>query len=170
MTLLDVILIVLLAGFVWYGFFFGFFKALGGLIGVLVATLVAGWLFVPIGNILSPLFMGNIQAAQMVIFIVIFIVVTRLVGFVFYLLDRTFNFLKYVPFLKSINSILGGIVGFVEGAFLLGGIIYISERFSPWEFINEAIAVSSVAKYLTYVFDWISWLLPQAVQQIQVYV
>jgi len=169
MTLLDVILIVLLAGFVWYGFFFGFFKALGGLIGVLAGTLVAGWLFMPIGEIISPLFWGNASAAQMITFVIVFILVTRIVGFVFYLLDRAFNFIKYVPFLKSINGLLGGIAGFIEGAFLIGGIIYIAERFSPWELINGAIAGLIIAEYLTYVFDLISWLLPQAVQQVQVY-
>lgn len=167
MTLFDVILIVLLAGFVFYGLFFGLIQTLGGLFGVLAGTLVAGWLHSPIGEAIAPLFWGNAMLAKIIAFIVIFILVNRLAGFVFYLLDKAFKILRIIPFLKSINSILGGIVGFIEGAFLLGGILYIAARYPVIDWLNNAMVGSDIARYLTIVFKLIAPLLPEAVRQIQ---
>jgi len=167
MSLFDVILIVIMAGFIFYGLFFGLIHTLGGLIGVLAGTIVAGWLFNPIGEAVAPIFWGNVALSKVIVFVVLFLLVNRLAGFVFYLIDRVFQFLKIIPFLKSFNAILGGILGFIEGAFLLGGILYIAARYPVFEWFNEMMVGSEVARYLVIVFKLIAPLLPEAVRQLQ---
>lgn len=167
MSLFDVILIVIMAGFIFYGLFFGLIHTLGGLIGVFTGTIVAGWLFNPIGEAVAPIFWGNVALSKVIVFIVLFLLVNRLAGFVFYLIDRVFQFLKIIPFLKSFNAILGGVLGFIEGAFLLGGILYIAARYPVFEWFNEMMVNSDVARYLVLMFKLISPLLPEAVRQLQ---
>jgi uncharacterized membrane protein required for colicin V production len=167
MTLFDIILIVLLGGFILYGLFFGLIHAAGGLVGVFAGVLLATRFFEPLGELAAPIFWGNENLAKIICFVILFILINRVVGFIFYLLGRAFDFLKIIPFLKSINSILGGILGFVEGAFLLGGILYVAARYPVIEFINKGMVDSSVARYLVVIFDYISPLLPQALRQLQ---
>jgi len=167
MTLFDVILIVLLAGFIFYGLFFGLIQTLGGLIGVFAGTVVAGWLFNPLGELVAPIFWGNVTLSKVIVFIVLFILANRIAGFIFYIIDRVFKFLKIIPFLKSINAVLGGILGFIEGAFLLGGILFIAARYPVFEWFNNMMIGSDVARYLTIIFNLISPLLPEAVRHLQ---
>jgi len=167
MTLFDIILIVIIAGFIFYGLFFGLVHALGGLTGVFAGTIVAGWLFEAIGEFITPIFWGNEMLAKIVAFIIIFIIINRLFGLAFWLVDKVINFLKVIPFLKSINGILGGIFGFLEGVFLLGGILYIASRYPVWEWLNNAMIDSDVARYLVSIFDIIAPLLPEAVRMLQ---
>lgn len=167
MTLFDIILIVIIAGFIFYGIFFGLIHALGGLVGVFAGTIVAGWLFNPIGELIAPIFWGNEMLAKVIAFIILFILVNRLFGLIFWMIDRVVGFLKIIPFLKSINSILGGLFGFLEGAFLLGGILYVASRYPIWDWMNNAMASSDVARYLVSVFNIIAPLLPEAVRVLQ---
>lgn len=167
MTLFDVILIVLLCGFIFYGLFFGLVQTLGGLIGVFFGAIIASRFFVPVAEFAVPIFGGNLMLSKFVCFLVIFIIVNRGVGLIFYIVDRIFDFVKIVPFVKSINRILGAILGFFEGAFLLGGILYIAARFPFWEVLNNAMVNSSVTKYLVAMFKLISFLIPEAIRQLE---
>jgi uncharacterized membrane protein required for colicin V production len=167
MTLLDVILLIMLFGFVFYGLFFGLVQTLGGLVGVFAGAIIASRLFEQVGQWLKPLFWGNAALSKIICFIILFILINRLAGLVFHIVDRIFGFLKIIPFLKSINSILGGLIGFLEGAFLLGGIIYIAARYPVFDWLSDALAQSVAARYLSLVFNLISPLLPMAVRQIQ---
>lgn len=167
MTLFDIILIVIIAGFIFYGLFFGLVHALGGLMGVFAGTIVAGWLFNTIGELIAPIFWGNEMLAKVIAFIIIFVLVNRLFGLIFWMVDKVVQFLKVIPFLKSINGILGGIFGFLEGVFLVGGILYIASRYPIWEWLNNAMIESDVARYLVSIFDFIAPLLPKAVRMLQ---
>ncbi|MDD4995455.1 MAG: CvpA family protein [Patescibacteria group bacterium] len=167
MTLFDVILIVCLAGFVFYGLFFGIVQTLGGLFGVFAGALIASRIYEPIAGLFEPFFWGNENMSKVVCFIIIFILINRLVGLLFHILDKIFGFLKIIPFMKSISSLLGGLVGFIEGAFLLGGILYVASRYPIIDWLNQWMVDSSIAHYLVMIFNLISPLLPEAVRQIQ---
>lgn len=170
MTLFDIILIVLIFGFVFYGLFFGLIHALGGLIGVFIGTIVAGRLFEPLAEWVAPVFHHNMALSKVLCFIFLFIIINRAVGLLFFIFDRIFKFLQIIPFLKTINRLLGAVLGFLEGTFLIGGILYIAIRFPFWEWLNETMIDSVVARYLIYIFGLISPLLPEAIRQLKEFV
>lgn len=167
MILLDIILIVLLGGFILYGLFFGLIHALGGLVGVFAGVIIATRFFETLGEFAAPLFWGNETLSKVICFIVLFILINRGVGLIFYIIGRVFDFLKIIPFLKSINSLLGAVIGFIEGAFFLGGILYIAARFPFWEWLSNSMVDSVVAKYLLMVFKLITPLIPKALRELQ---
>jgi len=170
MTLFDFILVVILFGFVWSGFWFGMIHSAGALIGTIIGAWLAGQFYsllvLPIESILG------VQGGwvSVLAFLIIFVVINRLVGFGFYVLDRTVRFLQVIPFLKTINRLAGALLGLVEGALVLGVTLYFAERVDlPLLFAN-AVAHSSVAARLIGFASILIPLLPDIIKSVQPYI
>lgn len=150
MLLVDVILILALLGFAGAGSKDGFIHTLGRLIGAILGFIAAKAWYGDLGNIFS--FFGPSGWVKLIVFLIIFIVVTRLVGFVFKLIDGAFRILSFLPFLKSINSLLGGLLGLAEGFVILGGAIYLLTTYPLVPSLAQWLAVSSVAHWISTIF------------------
>ncbi len=150
MHTIDLILIFVLLGFFGSGLKDGFIHSFGRLIGAIFGFLaakawsvpVAAWLgvFVPLGW------------ARLIAFVLIFALITRLSGFGFKLVDGVFNVLSVLPFLKSINRFLGGVLGLIEGVLLVGGTIYLVVTFKLVPSLLTWINLSRVAPWIQKVF------------------
>ena len=68
----------------------------------------------------DELFFGYDNIGRMIVFMLLFTLVNRLVGFGFSILDKTFNIISIIPFLKSINRIGGAILGLLMGTLVVG--------------------------------------------------
>ncbi len=134
MSIIDVIFLIILASFVFYGLFFGLIRTLGSLIGLVVGLWLTLIFYLTVFGWAKNLFFGHELAGKIIIFIVVFTLINRLIGFVFALLDRTFDLISVIPFLKTINRLAGAVLGFVEGGLALGLILlFISQTsFSGW--------------------------------------
>src|SRR3989339_1763645 len=97
----DIILLIILGGFVLYGLWFGLIQTLGGLVGVIVGSLLASRMYIPIAAWITDIFGVGENLSKVIAFIIIFVIIQRLVGFIFYLVDRIFKFISIIPFLKS---------------------------------------------------------------------
>ena len=90
MILFDLILLLILGGFVAYGLWFGLIHTLGSLLGMVVGVFLAsryyelgaGWLM----NITG---WGD-NFSKVLIFIIAFFIINRLVGFCFWIVDVCF--------------------------------------------------------------------------------
>jgi len=125
MSLFDLILFIILFGFVWFGFWYGLIHSLGGIISLLLGTIFASRLCESLGRLITPLLAGHQNLAVIISFILIFGLVRLIVSFIFKILDRFFH----LPVLGLMNKIFGGIFGFLEGALFLGLILYFSTKF-----------------------------------------
>jgi uncharacterized membrane protein required for colicin V production len=123
MSIFDIILLVILAGFIFYGLFFGLIRTLGSLVGVAVGLWLTFVFYLSVFDWLKNLFLGHETLGKIITFIVLFTLINRLIGFIFAILDRTFDLLSIIPFLKTINRLAGAILGFVEGGLILGLIL-----------------------------------------------
>ena len=150
MLLTNIIVVLLLIGFVGAGMKDGFIQTLGRLVGAVIGFIAARLWFVSVSAIIAP-FMPS-GWARLVAFIVIFIVITRLVGFAFKLVDGMYKILSFLPFLKSINSLLGALLGLLEGFILLGGAIYLIVTFKLVPSLTALLTASSVAMWVETVF------------------
>lgn len=165
MPTFDLILLIILGGFVLYGFWFGLIHTLGGLVGVIVASIVSTRLYVPIADWAHAIFGGNENVVKIVIFIILFILITRIVGFLFFIVDRIFRFISVIPFLKSINRLAGMVLGFIEGVFLVGGILFVVAVFPVGPRVESMIQHSGVARYLVGTYRVIVPLLPAQLRE-----
>jgi uncharacterized membrane protein required for colicin V production len=146
----NIILVILILGFIGTGAKDGFVHTAGRLIGAVIGIIVAKAYYSSIASFFT-LFLP-ISWASVLSFLLIFVLITRLVGFAFKLVDGAFHILSFLPFLKSINSLLGGILGFIEGLLIVGGAVYLIIKFSPAASLVLWLKASSVALWVQGVF------------------
>ncbi len=163
MALLDIILIVILIMFVSFGFWFGLVHSLGALVGVVAGAFFAGRSFEPLAQWIHSMVGGSINLERVIIFIIIFTIINRLVGFLFWIIERAFKLLTMLPFLKTIDRLLGAVFAFLEGAFVLGLTISVALHFKIPLF-EAAVSNSGLAKTLVGISRFLEPLLPAALR------
>lgn len=163
MPIFDIILIIIIAGFVFYGLFFGLIRTLGSLLGAVIGLWLTFIFYLTAYDWIKNIFFGHELSGKIVTFIILFIIINRLIGFIFAILDRTFDLLSVIPFLKTINRLAGAILGFIEGGLVLGLILlYISQSsFSDW------LTHSQVAPFLIQFTQIVLPLLPGLLNKIK---
>lgn len=122
-SIIDLILIIFLFGFIFYGFFFGFVRTIGSLAGIAIGFWAASHFYLKVFLWVKELFFGYDSTGKVIIFLLLFTIVNRLIVLLFSLLNRAFNLISIIPFLKSINRLLGAALGLIVGAAILGIII-----------------------------------------------
>ncbi len=149
MGLIDIILIIILASFVLFGFWFGVIHTLGALVGTIAGAYIAGHYFSFVAVYLQGIIGGNLSVIKVVVFILLFVIVNRLVGLVFYAAERVLNVLSVIPFLKTINHLAGAVLGLAEGALVIGLTLHIAGvvPLASW-FVARVLEPSAVARYL----------------------
>ncbi len=167
MTTFDLILLLILGGFVAYGLWFGLIHSLGALVGTIAGAFFAARWYDDFASWLGFLFGGRENLAKVVCFLFLFIIINRLIGFGFWLADKIFSILTIIPFLKTINRLLGAAFGFIEGVLVLGLTLYVALRFPLGEWFTESLANSKVAHYLITVANILKPLLPEILKQIK---
>ena len=167
MTIFDFILILIIFGFIYFGFWFGLVHTLGALFGVIVGTFIASHVFEPFSDIFSFFFGGNLNITRVVIFVIIFVFFNRLVGFLFYGLEKTFDIMARLPYLRSINRLGGMVFGFIEGSLVLGMILFVSSRY-PWsEFVEMSLLESALSPVFIGVAHVLVPLVPEVLRKLQ---
>lgn len=168
MFIFDIILVIILAGFVFYGFFFGFIRVVGMLSGVVAGTWVAIRYYNYLFNLISNWWPGNPQIGKAVCFIVCFSLVTHLIGWLFVIFDHAFKVAAIIPFLKTINRLLGALLGLVEGVLLFGLLFYITDRYIPEEVLfGQWLNKSELAQLFISFSKVLAPLLPEVYKQVK---
>jgi len=165
MVFFDLILVLLLFGFGLYGLWFGLIHAFGSLLGVVAASYVASHYYE-----VAALWVGADSAmAKIFVFIILFTIVVRLVGLLFYFIEKIFNILSIIPFLKTINRLAGAILGAVIGVLVIGLLLYVAGKYDLG-IITEAMANSNFAPYFLAAAYILLPLLPEALKRLQSFV
>lgn len=160
MTFFDLILSLAVFAFVLAGLWFGLVHALGALIGLIFSVLIAGH-YAAAGTF------GTSNLARVLTFVILMILVNRLIGLIFWFIEKIFKVVSVIPFLKSFNALLGGALGFVEGVMVVGGGLYVAARFPVTTGFAGALSASKVGLWLVRAFGLLAPLLPPAIKSIQ---
>lgn len=156
-TPFDLILILVVFSFVLFGLWFGLIHAIGGLVGTVVGAIVAikyyaKWASTNLGQVIS--------------FIVLFTLSSRLTGFIFYGLEKVLKLANIIPGIKSINRLAGGILGLAEGCIVVGIALVFALRF-PFPALAAAVERSEIAAFLIGVGTTVLPLFPEALRQVK---
>lgn len=169
LQVMDTILLILLIGFIAWGFGNGFIRALGGIIGIILAAAVASHYYLFVVSLVGRIFGPYQGLANISAFALIFLIVGRLFGILVHLFEMAFDVLAIVPFLKSINRVLGALFGLVLGALFLGTLLFIAGKYSQWIAFNDSVVRSDLAQYLLASARPLQYLYPQALLQLRSY-
>lgn len=159
MPIIDIILLVLVGAFVVHGLWFGFIRTLGNGVGLIVGAIVASQYTGTAVDYLGFLFGNNTTVAGIVLFLLILIITQRLVGFIFWVIDKLFGFLKWLPFVGFINRLLGGLLGLVEGFVTVGAAVYFLQLLVP-SLTSSWFSGSQVVSYINSITSTIHAMVP----------
>jgi len=168
MPIIDVILLIILSGFVFYGLFFGLVRTLGLLVGVVVAVFVASRLYLPVSGWLDQFFFGYDNLGKVVVFLLVFGIVNRIVGLLFYFVDKVFHIFSLIPFFKTFNKLTGALLGLFTGSLFLGSILYVVVRYSVLKhWFGQWLLDSFLAPYFLKVANLVLPLLPEMLKKLE---
>lgn len=108
---------------------------------------------------------GNFSKVAM--FIAAFLIINRLVGFLFYLIARVFHLFTHLPFIHGLNVILGLLFGLAEGIVVVGVSIYFMDKYPFWPLLTAQIKTSAVVPYCIQVGGVLWPLIPEGISSIQ---
>ncbi len=128
---LDVVLIVFAAGFVWRGYFTGLIKSIGSFVGVILGAAVASRLYLKFYDLIDQFFGGLDNIGHVISFFLVFAIASKIIYLIFVALDKTYNFIAIIPFLKSINRLAGAILGLVIGVLVESLLLYVCAKYLP---------------------------------------
>ena len=165
MPTFDVVLIALFLYFVFSGFWFGLIHTVGVLVGIIVGTIVAGNFYEPFANFMQFLFVKE-GLANVVSFIIIFVLVNQLVGYIFQKLEKVFKLVSIIPFLGSINRVAGAVLGIVVGILILGTILTVAQAYPISEGFTHNLDTSPIAKMLIAGASILTALMPEGLRKV----
>lgn len=166
MSLFDIVLLIIIAGFGLFGLFFGLIHTAGSLAGTVIGVYLAYRLYAPVSDWLISHTAWSDNTPRVVIFIIVFIVINRLVGLVFWGVAKLLSVVTRLPFMNSTNRLLGLVFGLLEGAVVLGAIFYFIARFPVGDKFMAALAASQVAPHLVGIAGIFIPLIPEAIQKL----
>ncbi|MFH1890573.1 MAG: CvpA family protein [Candidatus Kuenenbacteria bacterium] len=168
MTLLvDIILLIALLSIISSCYQAGLIKTFGGLVGMVVGIVVAGQYFETFAGWLEPVFKSAENLNKIVSFAVIFIVVNAIIALVIFLLDSTFNFISFIPFLKTINKMGGAVLGFLAGLLILGIAIVLLDKFPFASYVQPYLESSRLVPIFARIANLIMPLFPEVIRKVQ---
>lgn len=167
MTTPDVILLIIVVGFTLFGFWFGLIHTLGSLVGTVLGAFLASRYFDVFAGWLTSLtgFEGN--WVRIFAFAFLFIIINRLIGFLFWVFEKTFGIVTKLPFISSINKIAGLVLGTLEGLITIGLVLHfvhlypLSTKFMGW------VDNSAIAPYAEKSAALLLPLLPEALKALE---
>ena len=166
--LIDVILVALLGFFIAYGLFYGLIRTFGIFAGVILGAIIASRTYLLVAGWIEPVFFGYNNLGKVLTFLILFTLINRLVGFLFYLLDKAFNIISIIPFLKTFNRLGGAVMGFVTGSLALGLMIYVTSRYSfLTHWFGQLLTDSQIAPFMLKVNNLLLPLLPEFLKKLQ---
>lgn len=167
MPILDLILLIFLGAFVLYGFYVGLVKMILKLIATITAIIITVNVYIPVYETFPFIGFGSENLGKIISFIVILAIVNYLLSLIFGFIAKLLKIITSLPVVSFVNRVLGGILGLLQGLFILGVIIFVSSPFVlNSDFFNPLIAESSLAPMFLKVNVWISPFIPKALEMI----
>ena len=148
METFDYILLAIIAIFTWVGFWSGFISTLGRFLGLFIGAAFASRYYIMLAPSWQWVFFDSQKITEIALFIIIFILISRAVGLIFWILDKIFNFIRFFPFLTTINRLLGGLLGLLEGIVFLGLVLFLLTKYQVSQELLETINRSVIADTL----------------------
>ncbi len=167
MGLFDIILLIIIAGFTMFGFWFGLIHTAGSLVGTVAGAYLASRWYEPMGEWLANITGWEGNFPKVIMFITAFFVINRLVGFGFWILEKTTDILTKLPFIRGINRFLGMLLGLFEGILTLGLIFYFIDKVPLSEHFMGYMAGSLIVPFLVNTAGILIPLLPDALKLLE---
>lgn len=160
LSLPDLVMLLVVVGFGAFGFALGLIQVVGSLVGMVAGAWLANLWYPVLGSAIAQYLPWGKPVVDNVAFVTLFLLVNRLFGLVLLVANRVLNLLKFIPFMKSLNRIGGGVLGLLEGVLMLGVVLEFASKLSPLPWVNTLLEQSVIAPLILAVVHVLTPLLP----------
>ncbi|NLH47077.1 MAG: CvpA family protein [Myxococcales bacterium] len=144
MPYIDLLIIVIVLIFAGKGFWKGFFNEALTFVGFFVALFVTAAAYRPLGQMLAGLLNFNPPLSSVIVFVLLFILITFAFGLAGQVLTKATKKLK----LSSLNRTFGAVFGGLKGAFICGIFMAVLMEKKLFVSLTGPIQNSALAPYL----------------------
>jgi len=137
-------------------------------VGLIAGAFVASHFYLQFYQWTQNIFGSREALGKVISFIIVFIVVTMIINWIFFIIEKIFKLISIIPFTGMINRLLGGALGFIEGSLFIGLILFVASRYS-WigSLFGDYLVSSQVAPFFLKVVEIITPVLPAALKALQ---
>jgi membrane protein required for colicin V production len=168
MLVFDLVLIIFLGLFILYGFYIGATRMILSLFSAILSIIIAVNIFLDVYNWVSFIGFGSESLGKTITFILVLIIVHYLLSIVFKIVAKVLKIITSLPVISLINRFLGGAIGLVKGLFILGIIIFVMSSYAlSNELLSSLVIDSDIAPILIESVNWVSPLIPSALEAIE---
>ncbi len=167
MGLFDIVLLILLGGFGLFGLWFGLIHTLGSLLGTVAGAYFASRWFDNMAEWVQGITGWDGNWTNIIMFTIAFVFINRLVGFIFWLVERFFEGFTKLPFIASMNRFLGLFLGIFEGMITLGLIFFFIDKFPVGETFMSWVEASTVVPFVADTAEILLPLIPEAIKELE---
>ncbi len=167
MSIFDIALLIILSSFTLFGLWFGLVHTLGSLIGTVFGVYLASRYYDSMANWIIGFTHWNQNYVKVIIFIVSFVLITRLVGFAFLIMEKFLTIFTRLPFIHGIDRLLGMIFGALEGSVVIGVSLYFISRFPISLSFMDGLAHSQLAPPMVKLASILVPLFPEALRMLR---
>ena len=168
MSYFDIGLLVILIGFVTHGLAKGLIRLLGQVVGLIIASYMASHFYLTFYTWGKDMVNFSEGTEKFLAFIILFILVSSIVGGAFIIIEKLFDLISIIPFTKLINRLCGGALGLLEGSLSLGLILFVAARYAWIDgLLGHQLVTSKVAPWLINVANIIMPFLPEALKTLK---
>ncbi len=168
MSYIDLILLGIIGVFALFGLWFGLVSTVGSIIGSVAGIFIASRYYMLPADWLMKFTGWSGNFPKFVAFIIGFLIINRLVGIGFYLLDKALFILTSLPIIHGLNKLLGFIFGVAEGVIVIGVSLYFFQKFPFWPPLIQQIAASKIAPICINAASLLWPLFPEALKLIKI--
>jgi membrane protein required for colicin V production len=141
----DIVILIVVALIALTGLRAGFVKTLGSLLGTILGIYVAGHYYEPLTNSILKLTGWSPNFIRIFVFFLLFIISNRIIGLIFWMINKITGVITRLPFLSTIDHILGAVVGAIEGVLVVGIAIFFITRYPPSTTFMKKLGESKLA-------------------------
>lgn len=165
MPIFDLVLIIFLGGFIFYGFYIGLVRMILNLGSSIISIIISVNIYLKVYELIPFIGFGSESLGKTISFILVLIILSYALSFAFKFAAKILKIITSLPIISFVNRFLGGILGLVQGLFVLGVIIFVMSRYAITnDFLNNLIVSSDVAPIFMGSINWITPLVPEALR------
>lgn len=146
MVILDLFIIVFFVIIIFLSFKAGFIEALGSLLGLILGAIIASR---------AAEYLGDNSISKVFIFVLVFLLVGKFIGMIFYLIGKFFKIFSVIPFFKTFNRTLGGLLGILEAILISGVILFFLTQYPVSNWIIDQISRSFFSGHIIYLASFL---------------
>lgn len=167
MPIFDIVLLIIISSFALFGLWFGLVHTLGSLIGTVFGVYLASRYYEPAANWVINFSGWNQNYVKVIIFVITFMLITRLVGFIFLIMEKVLTIFTRLPFIHGLDRLLGAVFGAVEGAIVVGVSLFFISRFPISLSFMDGLAHSQLAPPLVKLASILVPFFPEALRMLR---